>query len=222
MLALGIDTASALVTVALHGSGEHVGVRGSVQRDAVQAHGELLAPTIEALLAAHGAALSDLTRIVVGVGPGPFTGLRVGIVTARVMGEALGVPVAGACSLDAVAVDSAASIGQPFSVVTDARRREVYLASYDSTGRRLAAPAVARPADLDEAVRGAPVVGEGAELYASNFADVRPHRSYADAWLTLLDELVTSDRVTLLDTAPLYLRRPDAVANVSRKRVTPA
>ena len=222
MLVLGIDTASPLVTVALYGSGLSSGVRACAQWDGAQAHGELLAPTIADLLSAQAVSTADLTRVVVGVGPGPFTGLRVGIVTARVLGEALGVPVSGVCSLDAVGLDAAPSIGRPFSVVTDARRHEVYAASYDSEGVRHSSPTVSRPEDLDADVRTGPTVGAGADLYASHFTDRRPCRDYAEAWLALLGALETPDRVQLLDTTPLYLRRPDAVANVTRKRVTPA
>jgi tRNA threonylcarbamoyladenosine biosynthesis protein TsaB len=219
MLTLAIDTASALVTVALRGDA----VRACASREGAQAHGELLAPTIDALLREHGVTPADLARVVVGVGPGPFTGLRVGIVTARVLGEALGIPVAGVCSLDAVALDAAAAgaVTSPFSVLTDARRKEVYAAAYDATGRRQGAPYVARPADLGADVRSGPVVGVGAELCRDLLADVRPSRAYAKAWLGLLDALaVAPDAVELLDTTPLYLRRPDAVENAARKRVT--
>lgn len=219
MLTLGIDTASALVTVALHGDA----VRGCAQREGAQAHGELLAPTIDALLRDSGVAIADLERVVVGVGPGPFTGLRVGIVTARVLGESLVIPVSGVCSLDVVALDAARSgaVDGPFTVLTDARRKEVYVAAYDAGGARQGMPYVARPDDLPDAVRRGPVAGAGAELYRSSLADVRPVRPYAEAWLGLLDALVaTPDAVELLDTAPLYLRRPDAVENAARKRVT--
>src|SRR5512142_1987226 len=97
-------------------------------------HGEQLAPLIEQALAQAGAGRQDLTAIAVGVGPGPFTGLRVGLVTARTLGFVLDIPVRGVCSLDVLAVEAADSgaVSGHFVVATDARRKEVYLASYDA------------------------------------------------------------------------------------------
>uniref|UniRef100_UPI002027EAAC tRNA (adenosine(37)-N6)-threonylcarbamoyltransferase complex dimerization subunit type 1 TsaB n=1 Tax=Actinotalea sp. C106 TaxID=2908644 RepID=UPI002027EAAC len=95
-------------------------------------HAELLAPMIEEVLREAEVDRRDLTAVVVGTGPAPFTGLRAGLVTARTLGLALGVPVHGVCSLEAVAalaltdLDAAAEV----LVVTDARRRELYAARY--------------------------------------------------------------------------------------------
>ena len=92
-----------------------------------RAHGELLAPGIEWVLAEGGVRPADLTAIVAGLGPGPFTGLRVGLVTAASMGQALAVPTYGVCSLDGIgALTSDVTL-----VATDARRKEVYWAVYD-------------------------------------------------------------------------------------------
>ena len=93
----------------------------------------------------------DITAVAAGTGPGPYTGLRAGLVTARVLGSALGVPVYGVCTLDVVAAGVASTgtaAGQGFIVATDARRREVYWARYDADGRRLDGPAVGFPADV--------------------------------------------------------------------------
>src|SRR5204862_198305 len=97
--------------------------------------------------------LADLDAVVVGTGPGPFTGLRVGMVTAAAIGDAVDVPVYGVCSLDAIAVVAAAPwfggrTGEGLLVVTDARRREVDWAAYDRGGRRARLPrrAGGRPA----------------------------------------------------------------------------
>ncbi len=100
MLLLAFDTATPAVTVALHD-----GARVLAEESAVDArrHGELLAASIRSVLATAGAAAADLTGIAVGVGPGPYTGLRAGLVTARVLGSALGIPVHGACTLDIIA-----------------------------------------------------------------------------------------------------------------------
>jgi tRNA threonylcarbamoyladenosine biosynthesis protein TsaB len=202
---LAFDTATEAVTVALH-DGERV-VASQTRVDG-RRHGELLAPAITALLDEAWVPRQDVTAIAVGVGPGPFTGLRVGLVTARTMAMALQVPVYGVCTLDvlaAEAVDTHAVDG-PFLVATDARRKEVYWASYDEEGRRLDDPQVSRPADVATEL---PVVGAGARLYPSAF----PHAvlpEHPDA--RVLAEVVTDERAELLDPEPLYLRRPDVMA----------
>lgn len=217
MLLLALDTATGAVTVALH-DGDDVRSAGSVL-DA-RRHGELLAPTIARVLRAAGAEIAQLTHIAVGVGPGPFTGLRVGLVTATTLGAALDIPVHGVCSLDVLAAPPADG---PFAVATDARRREVYWASYDAAGRRLGRPSVDRPAAVAPLVTGLPVRGAGPRLYPEAFphaaapeqADARDLARLAVAALTGAD----GGRTELLPPHPLYLRRPDAVEPTARKRV---
>ena len=126
-------------------------------------HGELLAPFIDRVLASAGAGRGDLTAIAVGTGPGPYTGLRAGLVTARVLGSALGIPVDGVCTLDMIAARGRAAPGGEFLVATDARRKELYWARY-SAGRR-AARRAARSAAAADLPAGLPVAGEGALLY---------------------------------------------------------
>ena len=148
MLLLAFDTATPAVTVALH-DGTHV-LAETTTVDA-RRHGELLASSIDAVLAEAGAGRLDITAVAAGTGPGPYTGLRAGLVTARVLGSALGVPVYGVCTLDVIAADAAAAAGgREFIVATDARRREVYWARYDAAGRRLDGPAVGFPSDVAE------------------------------------------------------------------------
>ncbi len=210
---LAFDTATQLVSVALH-DGERVVVE--LSSEVPMKHGEHLAPLIARSLEQAGIVRQDLTAVAVGVGPGPFTGLRVGVVTARTLGFVLDVPVYGVCSLDAVALEvvaSGATTGS-FLVATDARRKEVYLASYDGDGRRLEGPVVTRPAEV---ATDAPVAGAGPELYPDAFpraiAPVRPRAG----WIATG---VSSELVELLDPEPLYLRRPDAVAGAPRKPVS--
>src|SRR5690348_3413699 len=168
---LAFDTATPFVTVALRdealdGAQSIVAERRSEQR---MRHGEQLAPMIELVLADAGIVRQDLTAIAVGIGPGPFTGLRVGLVTARTLAFVLEIPVYGVCSLDVVALEAALGrnpVGADFVVATDARRKEVYLASYDDQGRRLDGPEVVRPAD---AATDRPVAGEGPVLYPDAF-----------------------------------------------------
>ncbi|MEP6665138.1 MAG: tRNA (adenosine(37)-N6)-threonylcarbamoyltransferase complex dimerization subunit type 1 TsaB [Nocardioidaceae bacterium] len=206
---LAFDTATHAVTIALH-DGTDV-VAESTVVDALR-HGELLAPGIQQVLSDAGATPRALTRIAVGVGPGPFTGLRVGIVTARAMGAVLGIPVDGVCTLDVLAV-AVARMPDGFRVATDARRKEVYWASYDGDGSRSSAPAVDRPADV--AFEG-PVAGRGAMLYPDAFPQGIPPENPNAADLA---RLVMSGATEMLPPEPLYLRRPDAVTPGQRKRV---
>lgn len=221
MRLLAFDTSSAAITAAVH---DGTSVLAEETRLGAQAHGELLAPTVEAVLRAAGTTPPGLTHVVVGVGPGPFTGLRVALVTARVLGEVLGVPVHGVCSLDALAAQAVGTgtVDGPFAVATDARRREVYLASYDAGGERTAGPDVLRPADVDATTAAGPVVGAGAWLYPDTFADPREPRLVSAGWLATYAVGRLAAGESLADTTPLYLRRPDAVESAGRKRVTPA
>ncbi len=219
MLLLAIDTSSSAVTAAVH---DGATVLAWATEPGAQAHGELLAPTIARVLAAAGVTVGQLTDIAVGVGPGPFTGLRVGIVTARVMAEALGIPLHGVCSLDVLAHEavSTAAVSGSFAVATDARRKEVYLATYGPDGRRATGPAVLRPADVDSVVASSSVVGAGARLYPDVFTDPREPELVSAAWLASYAVAELAAGRALLDSAPMYLRRPDAVASAERKRVT--
>ncbi|MCY7395234.1 MAG: tRNA (adenosine(37)-N6)-threonylcarbamoyltransferase complex dimerization subunit type 1 TsaB [Nocardioides sp.] len=210
---LALDTACSLVTVALH-DGADVLVELSSQQPLQ--HGESLAPLIARALAGTGVDRRDLTAIAVGVGPGPFTGLRVGLVTARTLALVLDLPVYGVCSLDVLAVEAVDTgvVASDFLVATDARRKEVYLASYDAEGTRVAGPTVDKPAAV---ATDLPVVGEGPLLYPEAFGcAVGPVRPSA-GWLA---RVVVQERAELYDPEPLYLRRPDAVSPSARKPVS--
>ncbi|SDS53654.1 tRNA threonylcarbamoyl adenosine modification protein YeaZ [Nocardioides scoriae] len=208
---LAFDTATSRVTVALH---DGTRVVASHDADEAMRHGEMLAPGIARVLAEAGATVRDLTGIAVGVGPGPFTGLRVGLVTARTLALVRDLPVHGVCTLDVLAAEAVRDgLEGDFSVATDARRKEVYLASY-AGGRRVAGPVVVRPADADVA---GPVVGRGAVLYPEVFGDARGPEQPSAA---VLAEAVRAGTVELLSSEPLYLRRPDATAPGKPKRVS--
>lgn len=224
MLLLAVDTATPAVTVALH-DGETV-LAESNQVDA-RRHGELLLPSVDKVLAEAGVTLDALTGIVVGVGPGPYTGLRVGLVTASTFAAVLGIPVHGLCTLDGLAYAAgAAGIEGPFTVATDARRKEVYWARYEDPYTRVGEPAVDRPADIAEQVAGVPAVGQGALLYPDVFTDARaPEHQSAGALAALavrrLADGTPFENADGTPPQPLYLRRPDAQVPKNYKVVTP-
>jgi tRNA threonylcarbamoyl adenosine modification protein YeaZ len=210
---LALDTSTPAVTVALH-DGDNVIVE--IVRVDARRHTELVAPSISDALVEAGAERRDLSGIIVGVGPGPFTGLRIGLVTARTLGAALGVPVHGVGSLDIVA--AAVEADRPFVVVTDARRREVYWAAYAARGatgrvRRTDGPAVVRPSDV---ATDLPAAGPGGRMYAEFF----PHRiepEYPSA--ATLAAAYLAGAVEVVPPDPMYLRRPDARPPGERKPV---
>ncbi|MFJ3227867.1 tRNA (adenosine(37)-N6)-threonylcarbamoyltransferase complex dimerization subunit type 1 TsaB [Streptomyces sp. NPDC086783] len=216
MLLLALDTATPAVTVALH-DGTSV-VASSSQVDA-RRHGELLLPAVDRVLAEAGTGLDSVTGVVVGVGPGPYTGLRVGLMTADTFGLALGVPVHGLCTLDGLAY--ASGLAEPFVVATDARRKEVYWARYADARTRVSEPAVDRPAEIAEAVAGMPAVGAGALLYPDAFPVAREPEHVAAAALAALAAERLAAGEELLAPRPLYLRRPDAQVPKNYKVVTP-
>lgn len=224
MLLLALDTSGAAVTAALH-DGARVVARRSVA-DA-RRHAELLAPSVEAVLAEAGAGVREVTQVAVGVGPGPFTGLRAGVVTARVLGLTLGVPVHGVCSLDAlalqVAADGASGVrpGERFAVATDARRHELYWGLYEAGAAgalpgRVVGPEVGPPESLPD---GVPVLGRGATLYPALPAPAGPLDVDAGALAEVVVRMLAAGGTGLLDPEPLYLRRPDAAPPGQRKRV---
>ena len=214
MLVLAVDTATPAVTAGV------VRLDGGVPRALAsrvtvnaRAHAEVLTPHIMECLGEAGVEPADLDAVVVGIGPGPYTGLRVGMATAAAFGDALGRPVYGVCSLDAIAVDAADD--RDLLVVTDARRREVYWARY-SGGVRVTGPGVDKPADLEPQPS---VVVAGSEAHAALFdLPVVGAPSPSPAGLVAVaasDILAGADPEPLV---PLYLRRPDAVAIADRKK----
>lgn len=214
MLVLAIDTATPAVTagvVALRADGppEPVATRVTVDD---RAHGELLIPSVRAVLVEAGVRADELDAVVCGAGPGPFTGLRVGIVTAAALGDGLGVGVHAVCSLDAIAHEAGGGV----LVATDARRREVYWARYDDAGARLTGPHVARPADVPTAgvARAA-----GAAAFLLGVPVVGPEYP-RPAGLVAVAVAALRSGSRPAPVTPLYLRRPDAAEPGVPKRVS--
>ena len=222
MLILGIESATGRVGCAIGG---HEGVRASVQTTRERRHAELLAPQIRAACTHAGVDLRDLGAVAVDIGPGLYTGLRVGVTTAITMAHALRVPMVAVNSLDLVAYPLRHT-GRTITVVLDARRGEVFHARYGCLPggvQRLSQPEVGPPdrvvsqilASRDETL----VVGDGAECYASMLEPLRgveladPGFAHPSAEslvllahaLALREEFVRPDEIE-----PLYLRRPDA------------
>ena len=211
MLLLAFDTASPAITVAVHDGRDTLVGADSVDK---MRHGELLAPSIERVLADAGLDRRDLTDVAVGVGPGPYTGLRVGVVTARTLAASLGLSLHCVCSLDVIA--AGVPSGAPFVVATDARRREVYWARYDSAGTRVTGPEVALPGELAKSI-DVPAYGRGAQLYADQLPYVD---GPVDPDARVLAAAVAHGNIVEIDPEPMYLRRPDVTPPGERKRAT--
>lgn len=234
MLVLALDTATPVVTAGV--------VRLSLPREIIAAgtagttaqpltllaehtvsdahvHAERLMPLVRAAVRDAGTDLAALDAVVVGLGPGPFTGLRVGIVTAAALGDGLGIPVHGVGSHDGVAAVGPAG---PLLVVSDARRREVYVSAFDDRGRRVAGPEVLAPAVLPEflaALTTPPAAQAGAGVALSGMdLPVRETGSTAQGLVrAAARELLTGAVPGPL--TPLYLRRPDVSEPAPAKSV---
>ena len=226
MLALVIDTSSAAVTAGIVRFADRSSTDVLAEQVTIdaRAHGELLAPSVSAALATAGVSLSQIDALIVGLGPGPFTGLRVGLVTAAALADVRRVPVYGVCSLDGVA----ASLGESDRttlVASDARRKEVYWATYRG-GERLAGPDVDKPSDVADrlgtgSVTADAMSGAGARMYADVLGlplldtDYPTVRGLADCAAARVLSQAPTEPLT-----PLYLRRPDAVAAATSKPVS--
>ena len=181
---LAIDTSTSRSCVAII---DGTDVLYSGFRDGATAHGPSLPALVQEALA-----VSDVDEVVVGMGPGPFTGLRVGIAFAQSFALAREIPVRGVCSLDAIVCTA-----PEYVAATDARRKEIYWASYKD-GKRVDGPHVNLPAEVE----GKLFVGEGAHKYG--LADLA---TYPD--VSVFAALPSVDQ-------PMYLRRPDAVPTSER------
>jgi tRNA threonylcarbamoyl adenosine modification protein YeaZ len=234
MVMLAMDTSSPATSVAvLDGD---VLLAHEVHVDA-RSHAEVLAVLVEKALKAAGD--PKVSIVAVGVGPGAYTGLRVGVSSAQAYGLAWEVPVIGVCSLDAMALAAADSVEGAFACAIDARRKEMYWAHYDADGQRLAGPHVNRAGEIDAEIRQLPWFGDIAaaylELLHASAADTVAYPDARDIARFALHHLQAGEVITnaraelslhghddgttastleghhLLLPYPLYVRRPDAV-----------
>jgi len=212
VLVLALDTATPTLVAGLARWSPAAGAEVLAERAVPSGnrHAELLTPAIQGVLADARATMRDLDAVVTGLGPGPFTGLRVGVVTAVALADARQLPVIGVCSLDAIGSGAR-------TVVTDARRKEIYWATYADDGARTDGPGVVRPEELG---RSGPYVGDpgfGARLGAEvTPADVTTAGLLRAASSRLADPSSSGPLV------PLYLRRPDATPPTAIKAVSQA
>ena len=202
---LGIDTSGAVSVAVARGdlTGPAPEILAVTSDERARHHDEVLLDLIDATTARAGTARSELTGIVVGRGPGPFTGLRVGLVTARTIAAVLDIPLYGLSSLDA-------------------RRREIYHARYrrGPSGQvtREDGPAVDPPAAVFEQLRACDLlVGSGTRLYPE-LLPATAELIHADAGhlLQAAAQLATQGE-DLSSTEPMYLREPDAAKPTARK-----
>lgn len=229
---LAIETAVEHVGVAI---GDHRGIRGSVAVASDRRHAESLTPMIKFLMDQVGIEMSDLSAIAVDVGPGLFTGMRVGIASATTMAWALDIGVVPVCSLDVVAMNVGLS-ELPIAVSLDARRGEIYWALYRMRGaglepQRIAEPVVTKPDDLVEylADRSQEVlcIGSGFERFAELFSNSpwaqfdKGSKGYpsAENIVALASHKIARDEVATVDqVAAMYLRAPDAEINWNTRK----
>jgi tRNA threonylcarbamoyladenosine biosynthesis protein TsaB len=211
VIVLAIDTATPQVSVALGGPD---GILGAFTAAAGRRHAETLAPAIALLRDATGVAVDDIDRVAVDVGPGLFTGLRVGLATAAALATAVGCPAVGVSSLDLLAYPNRRE-DRVVAAVVDARRAEVFWALYRPGVGRVTEPAVASPEDLGAVLAGLEqdvlAVGDGAHRYfdilaASDRIEVRLRSPQATDLVTVAGE---SETVAPGDLRPLYLRQAD-------------
>jgi tRNA threonylcarbamoyladenosine biosynthesis protein TsaB len=226
---LGFDTATPVTTVAvLLPDGRAVEEHDEPAPESRGRHASRLLGLVERVLASAGVSWDDVDRLAVGVGPGGFTGLRIGIATARALAQARGLGVVGVGSLEALA--AGADSAQPVAAVIDARRGEVFAAVFGPDGAPLVAPAALAPAALAERLAALPepvlAVGDGAVRFAEELASagaaVPPagapvHRLNAVHICRLGAGREPADRDALL---PTYLREPDAKPSVIQAQPT--
>lgn len=213
MILLALDTVASLCAASVWDADAGRELSRCV-RDPGKGHAEILMSVIDAALAAAGRAYADLGGIAVAVGPGSFTGIRVGVSTTRGLALALSIPSTGVSTLDALADEARAAFpGRPVLVALDARRDEIYVATYGPDDTQSAAPRIVRlPEAVELARQGAPVLaGNAAAMIAKAAGD-----GFDVATETATADIATYARLAVRrgfsgeKPRPLYLRGADA------------
>jgi tRNA threonylcarbamoyladenosine biosynthesis protein TsaB len=227
VLILGIETATERVSVAVGG---HEGVIGLVEITKGRRHVETLVPAIEFTLARADIDLEEISVVAVDVGPGLFTGMRVGLAAAKAVAQALRIPMIGISSLDLLAFPSRFT-DRVIVPVIDARRNEVFHAMYRQVPggvQQVAEPSVGPVEELvaDLLARSQEVlcVGDGAERYRDEILDGYrcefggdPHPSAAPLVQLAHSRALREEWVNPWEIEPVYLRAPDARINWSTR-----
>lgn len=211
MIVLAIDTAGTACNVAIYDA-SHDATLGIAGADIGRGHAERLMGFIDEALSEAGVEMDDVDRIAVTIGPGSFTGIRVGVATARGLGLALGRPVVGVSVLQALAISAlAAAPGHPVLIVTDAKREEVYLQPFDAMGEPVADAEALDVVSARAAFHSfaGTISGSGARLVREDGAVEANQTSGDTADITVVAKLgASADPATALPK-PLYLRGPD-------------
>lgn len=232
---LGIETSVEHVGVAV---GDHRGVRAHAMLASDRRHAESLTPIIKFVMDQAEVTMEDLSAVAVDVGPGLFTGMRVGMAAAQSIAWALELPMVPICSLDAVSMHADWS-DEVVASALDARRGEVYWATYRMRGsgaepQRLTEPVVTTPEDLAvhlaDRAEDVVCVGTGFVRYAQDFESapwarlVGASASFPSATSVVRlasHRIAAEETTTATDIAPIYLRAPDAEINWASRGVAP-
>ncbi len=210
MIILGIDTAMAACSVAVIDTAVAKPLASAFE-PMDRGHAEALAPMVDKVMREAGVAYLAIDRVAVTMGPGTFTGVRIGLAMARGLGLALGIPVIGIDTLSAIAANDTS--GLPLLVVSNARNAEVYAASFDGSRRLIAQPCVIADG---HALKLLPpsglLLGSGAQkvLTSSTRTDIRISSASGLPDAKQFVHLATQGPAPASMPAPLYLRAPDA------------
>ncbi len=226
MILLAIDTAASLCAASVHDAGSTE--RGRAVRDLGKGHAEHLMAVIDEALAQAGVTFADLGAVAVSIGPGSFTGIRVGVSAARGLALALSVPVVGVTTLEALAFEARATVpGRAILAALDGGRGEIHAALFGADGKELAAAAAldAETALLLAREQAAVVTGSAADiLQALAGGELEIAGCAATADIAAYASLASSKPLDGSRPAPLYLRSADAKVQegfaVSRKAAT--
>jgi tRNA threonylcarbamoyladenosine biosynthesis protein TsaB len=241
MQLLAFDTATPATTVALLLPGDRTLTRRHEPAPGERpGHVSQLLPLALELLAEAGLDVSQLDRLAVGIGPGTFTGLRIGVATARALAHAHGVPLVGVSTLRSLAAGAAAHGAPPeppaMLAVLDARRGEAFTAAWAAGDAEqpaadlLLAPAALTPDALAEAAAALPAgvvaVGDGAIRFRDVLAAAGAVVPADDSAAHRVDAAVHARLATVMEpdardaVLPVYLRLPDAELALRRRRAT--